>query len=59
MEGIHPHDPLPGYASAICCGPVYLSVTSWSSTKTAKSRTSQTMLRNSPGTLVFWYQGCS
>ena len=33
-----------------------VSVTSWSSTKTAKRRITQTTPHNSPGTLVFWCQ---
>ena len=48
------------YASAVLamglCLSVRPSVTSRSSTKTAKQRITQTTPHDSPGTLVFWYQ---
>ena len=48
------------YASAVLamalCPSVCLSVTSRSSTKTAKCRITQTTPHDSPGTLVFWSQ---
>ena len=50
------------YASSVLamgpclCLSVCLSVTSRSSTKTAKRRITQTTPHDSPGTLVFWYQ---
>ena len=55
---------LAGFYRAMLCirgtshGPVSvcLSVTGWSSTKTAKRRITQTTARDSPGTLVFWCQ---
>jgi len=44
------------YASAVLAIGLCLSVTSRSSTKTAKCRITQTTLHDSPGTLVFWCQ---
>ena len=49
------------YCAMLCIrgtshGPVSVSVTSRSSTKTAKRRITQTTPHDSLGTLVFWYQ---
>jgi len=45
-----------GPVSVSVCLSVSVSVTSRSSTKMAKRRITQTMLHDSPGTLVFWCQ---
>jgi len=58
---VHAYSTQHFYRAMLCIrgtshGPVSVSVTSRSSTKTAKRRITQTTPHDSPGTLVFWIQ---